>query len=676
MDIKISEKKIWLGEEARPFLSGELHYWRLPPSQWRTILKSIHELGLDFVSTYICWHHHELADKTLDFHGKTDESRNLIRFLELVNEEGFWLAFRPGPYIYSEWANNGVPDRVAHLHRLHPEFKQAASTYMAAVVEVAKPYFGKPIVLFQADNEPDAWGRFYETQLGLGTKAGFYQDWLKSRYEDIASLNEKWETNYDDFSQARAATKAFFQSRGYHNRFMDYRRFVYWYTSEISAWTAEEYRRLGVNIPIYTNHYAGFATQHWRELAATVDMSGPDYYATNEFRRDAIEHQEFLHQLRYTRSFSPLPCIPEFQAGIWHEWHYKTGVLSPRHYLLSSLSALLAGTAGWNWYMMVNRDNWYMSPINEWGRKHPELAEVFAQIISLFRELDPGSLEKLTDTAIVFDQMNRSIEVGTINDHTLRAIYQAAIDYECCDPATGKITKPLSFYSGNRWMSQEQQEYLLSYVENGGNLVFFQQFPSHDEFLNPLNLLGLKEAETVIEGGNISLSLDEQTVSLNSPLLFSYETVNGEPLIARRRYPSNYNLEESKIHSFLPIGNEFTVGYQRKCGKGTITQLGLSPEPALILALHRHFNVPVYSHCDHVQTALFRRDKNFYLIAVNNGEESKDAIVYLHPKLFENHPYRLRDMLSNRVYSANLGEDARVSLHLAAKSGTVIEISE
>src|SRR5688500_10440562 len=104
MKLKIAEKKIWLGDESRPFLSGEVHYWRLPPSQWRDILKAVKELGLDFISTYICWHHHELSDKSLDFHGKTDESRNLIRFLELVQEEGFWLAFRPGPYIYSEWA--------------------------------------------------------------------------------------------------------------------------------------------------------------------------------------------------------------------------------------------------------------------------------------------------------------------------------------------------------------------------------------------------------------------------------------------------------------------------------------------------------------------------------------------------------------------------------------------
>jgi len=54
---------------------------------------------------------------------------------------GFDIVLRPGPYIYAEWKNNGVPDRVAHLHRLDPLFLTESSKYMQAVVEVIQPYF-------------------------------------------------------------------------------------------------------------------------------------------------------------------------------------------------------------------------------------------------------------------------------------------------------------------------------------------------------------------------------------------------------------------------------------------------------------------------------------------------------------------------------------------------------
>ena len=71
---------------------------------------------------------------------------------------------------------------------------------------------------------------------------------------------------------------------------------------------------------------------------------------------------------------------------------------------LTGLSALQAGhRLARNWYMLAARDNWYMSPITELGRFRPELSPAFAEMARLFRELDPPSLHKVTDTAATFN---------------------------------------------------------------------------------------------------------------------------------------------------------------------------------------------------------------------------------------------------------------------------------
>src|SRR5689334_6647651 len=107
--VTIQEKKVWVGETAIPLLSGEVHYWRIDPNSWRAALERVKEMGIKTVATYSCWDFHELASGQYDFTGTTDPRRNLIGYLELLTEMGFWIIFRPGPYIYSEWKNGGVP---------------------------------------------------------------------------------------------------------------------------------------------------------------------------------------------------------------------------------------------------------------------------------------------------------------------------------------------------------------------------------------------------------------------------------------------------------------------------------------------------------------------------------------------------------------------------------------
>ena len=102
--VKIAEKKLWVDETAIPLFSGEVHYWRLDPANWRPVLRRAREMGLQIIATYVCWDFHEIEPGRYDFLGETDPRRNLLAFLDLLTSEGFWIILRPGPYIYSECA--------------------------------------------------------------------------------------------------------------------------------------------------------------------------------------------------------------------------------------------------------------------------------------------------------------------------------------------------------------------------------------------------------------------------------------------------------------------------------------------------------------------------------------------------------------------------------------------
>jgi len=669
--VTIAERKVRVGEQPIPLLSGEMHYWRLDPHNWRPILLRIREMGIKIVATYVCWDFHELAPGQYDFQGKTDARRNLLGFLDLLTEEGFWIILRPGPYIYAEWKNNGVPDHAARYHRLDPAFLAAAETYMAAVTDATLPYLathGGRVLLWQADNEIDPWPHFYTEPLGLGRTTGSFQEYLRERYSEISVLNTAWRTLYRTFDDARAVTDLFPTDHALMSRYQDYRAFLHWYVNKVGMWAVDKYRALGVDVPVLLNTYSGVGTQQWADLEKIGDLVGPDIYPSREFlnRGGGREHAHILEALRYASSYSKLPYIPEYQAGIWHDWLEDVGTLTPNHYRLISLSALQAGAAGWNWYMLVNRDNWYQSPINEWGRTRPPLFRTFQQITSLYQELDPTTLTRMTNTAVTFDPIQRSTERP--GQEMLTSLYQADIDYDFLDLTQGITKKPLLLYAGGTWLAKAGQKRLAEYVEGGGHLVCIGASPNTDEHFRRLNQLNIPNPTGIFSGlGKLHLGLWD--ASVESAWVQHYDAVPGEPIVVTRLSARNPPSEELLMQFDLQSGQQYTVGYTVRRLRGRITVIGLQPTPELLILLHRQFGVtiPSRSTTANVTTALFHRDGDYYLIASNVGDEGKTANIQLPAP--QNGQWR--DMLNGNVVAAA----GQINLPLARKDSTILRLS-
>jgi beta-galactosidase len=87
---------------------GEFHYTRCPENEWREELLKMKAGGIDIVSTYVFWIHHEEIEGQFDWSG----SRNLRHFIQLCQDADLKVFVRCGPWDHGEVRNGGLPDWV------------------------------------------------------------------------------------------------------------------------------------------------------------------------------------------------------------------------------------------------------------------------------------------------------------------------------------------------------------------------------------------------------------------------------------------------------------------------------------------------------------------------------------------------------------------------------------
>jgi len=137
-------------------VSGEFHYSRYPASDWLSELLKMKAAGIDVISTYVIWIHHEEIQNSFDFSG----SRDIASFIETVIEAGLSVIVRLGPYVHAEVRNGGIPDWVVAQSA---EIRSNDPIYMSFVmsfwIEIAERINGSifkhggPIIGVQLENE-------------------------------------------------------------------------------------------------------------------------------------------------------------------------------------------------------------------------------------------------------------------------------------------------------------------------------------------------------------------------------------------------------------------------------------------------------------------------------------------------------------------------------------------
>ncbi|MFS2138725.1 beta-galactosidase [Duganella sp. Dugasp56] len=109
---KLGANARYLTRNGAPWLPvmGEFHYSRTPASQWEAELRKMKAAGVDIVSSYVMWNHHEEIAGKFDWKGE----RDLRRFVQLAGKDGLDVVVRVGPWAHAEVRFGGVPDWVVN----------------------------------------------------------------------------------------------------------------------------------------------------------------------------------------------------------------------------------------------------------------------------------------------------------------------------------------------------------------------------------------------------------------------------------------------------------------------------------------------------------------------------------------------------------------------------------
>ncbi|MGE7436347.1 beta-galactosidase [Kitasatospora sp. NPDC001175] len=181
---------LWLDGGPRFLIAGEYPYYRDAPERWAAKLRAIRAAGIEAVTCYVPWRHHEVTDgggRHFRFAG--DGNRDLVGFLELVAATGLLAVPKPGPFVHAELPFGGLPDRLSPTatpgrqaalsadgepllsQRLalpsasDPVFLADARSWLRAVGRVLQPFLhpAGPVVAVQIGNE----GHYGETALAI-----------------------------------------------------------------------------------------------------------------------------------------------------------------------------------------------------------------------------------------------------------------------------------------------------------------------------------------------------------------------------------------------------------------------------------------------------------------------------------------------------------------------------
>lgn len=155
---------------------GEVHYSRLPSSEWTKAIRQMKEGGVTMVANYVFWNHVEEEEGIFDWSGQ----RSLRDFLLVCRAENMPVVLRIGPFCHGEVRNGGIPD---WLFEKNIKVRQENAAFMEYTTRLYRQIFtqvqglqwkdGGPVIALQFDNEYRGHGSYLMHLKRIATEIGF-----------------------------------------------------------------------------------------------------------------------------------------------------------------------------------------------------------------------------------------------------------------------------------------------------------------------------------------------------------------------------------------------------------------------------------------------------------------------------------------------------------------------
>lgn len=148
----------FITRDGKPWfpVMGEIHYSRYPRKYWKESLYKMKAGGVEVVSAYTIWIHHEEIEGDYDF----ADNKDLRSFATEIKECGLYMLLRIGPWVHAEARNGGFPDWLLQkgyeVRSNDPGYLKEVSKFYTKLYEQVKGLLhkdGGPIIGIQIENE-------------------------------------------------------------------------------------------------------------------------------------------------------------------------------------------------------------------------------------------------------------------------------------------------------------------------------------------------------------------------------------------------------------------------------------------------------------------------------------------------------------------------------------------
>jgi beta-galactosidase len=510
---------------------------------------------------------------------------------------------------------------------------------------------------------------------------------LSRKFGDVSELNAVWGTAYADFAEVALPPDVGdpYLGRTDRARDADWHRFWRGYYAEYLRMLAGMARDRGVDVPFYHN-LPGWIYGGGCEFPVNITMydelygadSGiifgvdhiPEYMSHRNMHDDRI-----LNDIVLSMQAGKPVFAAEFQSG---SREYQV-VTSPREMELFYKASIANGLSGWNYYMFSQGRNparkgysgdtfYWFNPLTAEGEKTSAfpLVRKMSRMIAASGETILKS-KRRAEVCVPFHPAYYATEVerpvgpecelefvpsairrAAYYDGLLKVLQILNIDYDMVD--LSKVDgKTLAAY-GQVWafctdeMDGREQQVLVDYANDGGDLVIFPYLPDRDISQQPCTVL--RDALEVIPAGSESIDsplidiLDRTDIKCANPqIVFDEDSLGGAEVIARTLQGS-------------------ACGFRKRLGNGRVLHIGTW------LGFDTEGHLPVYeallegsgarlrqTRVDNGRLAVAQRftDDGAGLLFVGNyyHEETSARVHYTHPETGESMPLPYRRESAN-----------------------------
>lgn len=167
---------------------GEIHYSRIPQSEWQQEVRKMKDGGVTIIATYVFWNHVEEQQGIFRWDGQ----RDLRQFLEVCKAEQMPVVLRIGPFCHGEVRCGGIPDWMYNPSLTLPEgegtskpirMRSEDPRFLFYVERLYRQIFtqvqglqwkdGGPVMACQFDNEYRGRGSYLMALKKMALRIGF-----------------------------------------------------------------------------------------------------------------------------------------------------------------------------------------------------------------------------------------------------------------------------------------------------------------------------------------------------------------------------------------------------------------------------------------------------------------------------------------------------------------------